>query len=235
MKPRKQPGAARTPREPRGKQEEFGSYPVLVVPGWGAPARHTRWIAKRLEREGLDVRWMSLPRMAIGDMVASAKLVLKEVEGIRSETGAARVNLLGYSLGGLIVRIYLETLGGYRALGRAVYVGAPQDGIYTGYPASFTTAGRQVRKGSRFMRELNRERRCRCDGTRCLAVFLSKDGTILPSKSARLACGYNLELVWPVLHWGLVFNREVIAAAATFLNGELPGGAVEAEGRLRGR
>lgn len=235
MKPRKQPGAARTPREPQGKREEFGSYPVLVVPGWGAPTWHTRWIAGHLQREGLDVRWMSLPRMAVGDMVASAELVSKEVEGILSETGSPRVSLLGYSLGGLIVRIYLETLGGYRALGRAAYVGAPQDGIYTGYPAAFTTAGRQVRKGSRFMKELNRERRCECDGTRCLAVFLSKDGTILPSKSARLGCGYNLELVWPVLHWGLVFNREVISAVATFLGGGLPAGAVEAEGPRRGR
>jgi len=61
-----------------------------------------------------------------------------------------------------------------------------------------------------------------------MAIFLSGDGTILPSRSARLRCGYNLELIWPVLHWGLVFNREVIGAAASFLKGDVPGGAVPA-------
>lgn len=231
MKPRKSPGAGREPRDRESPPEDFGSYPVLLVPGWGAPKWHTDWIARHLEREGLDVYKLVLPRMAVGDMVASAGLVERRVDQILSARGVDRVSLVGYSLGGLIVRIYLEYLDGYKRLGRAAYVGAPQEGIYTGYAASFTKAGRQVRRGSSFMRELNMERRCACGQARCLAVFLSRDGTILPSKSARLSCGYNLELVWPVLHWGLVFNREVIHAVAAFLKGAIPEGAVEVAGK----
>ena len=61
---------------------------------------------------------------------------------------------------------------------------------------------------------------------RCLAIFLTRDGTILPAESARLGCGYNLELVWPVLHWGLVFNPGVVRAVAEFLRGGMPEGVV---------
>jgi hypothetical protein len=107
-----------------------------------------------------------------------------------------------------------------------VFVGSPQDGIYTAYAGAFTPAGRQVSKGSKFMRNLNRARSCDCRELRCLAIFLWKDGTIFPAKSARLKCGYNLELVWPVLHWGLVFNPRVAEAAADSLKGKVPEGAV---------
>ena len=80
------------------------------------------------------------------------------------------------------------------------------------------------------MRRLSSSEPCGCAEPHCLAIYLSRDGTILPSSSARLRCGYNLELVWPVLHWGLVFNQAVVRAAADFLQGGLPGGAVMGAG-----
>ncbi len=223
--------------EGRRIDEDLASLPVLLVPGWGAPMWHTRWIGRQLEEAGLRVERMRLPLMAVGDMVRSARRVSEEVDRVLDGTGAARINIVGYSLGGLIARIYLQQLAGFEKLGRAAFVGAPQEGIYTGYAAAFTPAGRQVSKGSRFMKELNRRQLCGCEEPRCLAVFLWKDGTIFPSRSARLRCGYNLELVWPVMHWGLVFNREVIATVADFLRGGIPDGAVlgrGSEGRMRG-
>jgi pimeloyl-ACP methyl ester carboxylesterase len=209
-----------------GATESFASCPVLLVPGWGAPAWHTDWIAGQLGKAGLDARKLELPKMAVGDMVESAGLVAAEVDRMLADTGAERVNLVGYSLGGLICRIYLQELGGHKKLGRAVFVGAPQDGIYTAYLAAFTRGGRQVCKGSPFMKRLNAAGPCGCEGARCLSIFLSRDGTILPARSARLACGYNLELAWPVLHWGLVFNPGAIRALADFLKGGMPEGAV---------
>jgi pimeloyl-ACP methyl ester carboxylesterase len=136
--------------------EDLASCPVLLVPGWGAPLWHTHWIARQLERAGLSVEEMKLPFLAVGDMRRSAAMVKDQVEQIRERTGSDRVSLISYSLGGLIERIYLQELGGYEHLGRAVFVGSPQDGIYTACEGAFTKAGRQVSKGSKFMRNLNR-------------------------------------------------------------------------------
>lgn len=224
---KKQKGCA-VETKPKGRPEEFSSYPVLLVPGWGAPMWHTRWIAWQLERSGLKPAKLKLPWMAVGDMNASARMVADEVDRLIEETGSPKVNLVGYSLGGTICRVYVQEFAGVEKLGRAVYVGSPQDGIYTGYLASFTKGGRQVRKGSKFMRELNAAEPCGCDGARCLSIFLSRDGTIFPARSARLSCGRNMELVWPVLHWGLVFNPGVIRALSSFLKGELAEGTGKA-------
>ena len=223
---------ARTRR--RDADEDTGSLPVIIVPGWGAPHFHTAWIARQLASEGMNVHTLAFPRLGMGDMRVSAELLGEKVRDTCAAEGVPRVNLIGYSLGGLIARIYLQEFGGYDHLGRAVYVGAPQDGIYTAYPASFTRGGRQVRAGSAFMRELNRTGPCACHGRRCLSIYLSKDGIILPSKSARLPCGYNLKLRWPVFHWGIVFNRDVISTAVDFMRGRVPGAALEGSPQEKG-
>lgn len=206
--------------------EDTRSYPLLVVPGWGAPRFHTRWIARNMESQGFEVVEVTLPLMGVGDMKHSAEILSENAQAISQGLGVPRVNLIGYSLGGLIARIYLQEYGGYERIGRAVFVGAPQDGLYTAYPAVFTPGGRQVRKGSAFMKELNRSRPCDCEEHRCLSIYLARDGIICPSRSARLPCGYNVELTWPVFHWGIVFNRKVMKTAAEFLEGRVPSTAV---------
>ncbi|MBU4193665.1 MAG: alpha/beta fold hydrolase [Actinobacteria bacterium] len=203
-----------------------GLYPVIIVPGWGSPMFQMDWVARHLESEGLATIKLKVPRLAVGDMRESAEVLAREVERLRSENGVGKVNLVGYSLGGLIARIYLQELDGYRNLNRTVFVGAPQDGVYIGYLGAFTKSGRQVRRGSPFMRDLNMSGPCDCGERRCLSIYLTRDGTIVPSESARLACGYNLRLTWPVLHWGVVFNSNVIHTAAEFLKGRVPTSAI---------
>ena len=211
---------------PAGQESSStGLYPVIIVPGWGSPAFQIDWVSRHLESEGLATVKLKVPRLAVGDMRESAEVLAREVERLRSGNGVDKVNLVGYSLGGLIARIYLQELDGYRDLNRAVFVGAPQDGVYIGYLGAFTKSGRQVRRGSPFMRELNASGPCNCGERRCLSIYLTRDGTIIPSESARLTCGYNLRLTWPVLHWGVVFNSNVIHTAAEFLKGHVPSDA----------
>lgn len=198
------------------------SYPVLVVPGWGSPMFQTDLVARGLEKEGLQVVRMKLPRLAVGDMERSAEVLGTRVDKTLKKLSCDKVNLVGYSLGGLIARIYLQEFGGRGKLHRAVFVGAPQDGVYIGYLGAFTKSGRQIRKGSEFMRRLNESSTAACDPPRCLSIYLKKDGIILPAESAHLPCGYNIELSWPIFHWGVVFNRRTFRAGARFMKGEVP-------------
>ncbi|MFH1149113.1 MAG: alpha/beta fold hydrolase [Actinomycetota bacterium] len=208
--------------------EDCSALPTLVVPGFGAPVWHTRWIAHELRKHGLGTVTLEFPFMGVGDMNDSAERLLGEVETACDRLHVDRVNLVGYSMGGTIARVYIQRFGGAKRLGRATFVGAPLDGIYTGYAVLHTPAGRQVRRGSDFMRDLNEET-CWCPGSRCLSIYLTHDIIILPSRSAYLSCGYNLELIWPVFHWGLVFSPQVISATAEFLEGGLPAGAFPGE------
>ncbi|MDD5448438.1 MAG: alpha/beta hydrolase, partial [Actinomycetota bacterium] len=195
--------------------------------GWGAPSFQTDLMARHLRARGFDSVSVKLPWLATGDLDSSAKN-LKEIVGeVLKESSSKRVDMLGYSLGGLIVRVYLQKFGGYKKLRRAVFLGAPQEGIYTGYAASFTKAGKQIKPGSDYLSELNEEGYCGCGERRCLSIYLKRDGVIVPSESARLECGYNLELEWPVFHWGVVMSRGVLEKATLFFRGNIPKGASE--------
>jgi triacylglycerol esterase/lipase EstA (alpha/beta hydrolase family) len=217
------------------KEKSGAGLPTFVVPGWGAPFWHTEWMGRKLEEQGFSVWKLKLPFMGVGSMMKSAEQLGREIDHALEESGASRVNLVGYSMGGLISRIYLQDFGGSLKLGRALFLGSPQEGVYAGYPVLITPGGRQVRRGSGFMRDLN-ERRCSCEGgPRCLSVFLSKDGIILPSSSAVLPCGYNLKLDWPVFHWGIVFSPRILETGAGFLKGRLPANAVRLEEVIRRR
>lgn len=201
--------------------------PLLVVPGWGAPSFQTDLMARNLRDRGFNSVSVKLPWLATQDLDISASRLEKIVDNTLKESSAKEVNMLGYSLGGLIVRIYLQKFGGYKKLRRAVFLGAPQEGIYTGYAASFTKAGRQIKPGSDYLSELNEEGYCGCGERHCLSIYLKRDGVIVPSESAHLGCGYNLELEWPVFHWGVVMSRGVLDKAIEFLEGNIPEGASE--------
>lgn len=63
------------------------------------------------------------------DPVASdANEIASFVDKVRSRTGAAQVDLVGHSLGGLASRYYVEALGGAPKVGNLVAIAAPHGG-----------------------------------------------------------------------------------------------------------
>ena len=203
-----------------------GGYPVLVIPGYWGSAFQTEWVGKHLQSNGLDTVGLKLPWMAMGDMTRSAQIVAEQVTRIRETLGFEKVNLFGYSLGGLIARYYLQELEGYPSLGRGAFVSSPNAGTYFGYIGFFSPAGRQVRPGSSFVRELNAAPRRDCSEARCLSIYVRWDGVIVPSESSYLPYGFNLMRRRPVSHWRATMSREMLMHASEFLRGGLPVGAV---------
>lgn len=201
-------------------------YPVLIVPGYGSPAFQTELVGKRLRHSGLDTVGIKLPWLAMGDMVRSAEVVAEQVKRVRENLGYEKVNLLGYSLGGLVARYYLQEMEGHPLMARSAFVATPHRGTYIGYLGYFSAAGRQVRPGSPFIEGLSGPDRVEDFAGRCLSIFVRWDGVIVPSLSCYLPEGYNLMLRRPVSHWVAVMSEAVIAMASDFLKGGLPEGAV---------
>ena len=158
-------------------------------------------------------------------MRRSAEIVAEQVESVKGRYGFEKVNLLGFSLGGLVARYYLQEFDGHRNMARAAFLAPPLAGAYLGYLGFFTPAGRQVRPGSSFLRDLEDSRKREWGSERCLSIYVRWDGVIVPSESAHLPAGYNLRLARPISHWGVVLNRGLIHRATDFLKGNLPDGA----------
>ena len=207
-------------------RERVRNYPVLVVPGFGAPAFQTELVSEHLRSTGLDTISVRLPWLAMGDMVRSAGIVGEQARRAVEERGFEKVNLFGFSLGGLIARYYLQELEGYPLLGRGAFVSAPYSGTYLGYLGAFSPAGRQVRPGSGLLRRLEESGEREHLRGKCLSIFVRWDGVIVPCFSSYLPDGYNILATKPVTHWRAVTSRELILHASEFLQGGMPECAV---------
>lgn len=199
--------------------------PVLIVPGYGSPAFQTELVSKKLRSVGLDTIGVKLPWLAMGDMRRSAEVLAQQVYRAREYRGIESVSFLGFSLGGLVARFYLQEMKGYPHLSRAAFISAPNAGTYFGYLGFFSPAGRQVRPGSEFIEALNDSELAGSIASRCLSIFVRWDGVILPCFSSFLPDGYNLMLRKPVAHFRACMSDETILRASEFLLGDVPDGA----------
>ncbi|MDD5747644.1 MAG: alpha/beta fold hydrolase [Actinomycetota bacterium] len=193
-------------------------FPIIYVPGFGAPAIHGLYLRSRLELEGFDVYEADLPSLQLGDVEKSAAALAVEVQRTRQKFDAEKVNLVGHSLGGIISRYYLQKLGGWKYVYRAVYLGTPHKGVYWAYLGLWAKSGRQMLPGSKLIKELNSDP-SRCRAIKCLSIISNFDEMIVPRDSGILDCGYNKLVNWPIGHWGMVFSNKAVEWIVDFFDG----------------
>src|SRR5512133_1124430 len=101
-----------------------GETPVLVVPGYDGGRESVGTLAARLRAAGRRVVVVDLPDRATGDLRGSATALAAAVD----RTGAARVDLVGYSAGGVVVRLWLADPARALRARRVVLLGTPNHG-----------------------------------------------------------------------------------------------------------
>lgn len=109
--------------------------PVVLVHGSDSDA-YTDWAAlsPRLAARGFCVFALNYGsdgtpgRYARGDIARSAEEVAEFVRAVRRATGAAKVDLVGYSQGATVARYFVNRLGGDRAVGHWVGIASPTYG-----------------------------------------------------------------------------------------------------------
>jgi triacylglycerol lipase len=85
----------------------------------------------------------------------TAQVVAQQVNQLRSATGAAKVDIVTHSMGGLSSRYYLKNLGGTANVDEWVSLGGPNHGTSTAALCGFLVSCRQMLAGSAFLNALN--------------------------------------------------------------------------------
>lgn len=137
--------------------------PVIIVAGTLSPSFVNEPLAARLRADGYRVWIYELPGLGLGDIAQTAQPLGALVDQVRSQTGAARVDLIGHSQGGLVARYYVKNLGGAAKVDRVVSLGAPHYGTYVANLVAFFGFGNcagvvacvQMSIGSSFLDALN--------------------------------------------------------------------------------
>ena len=125
-----------------------------------------------------------------GDIDAYAEVVHRAVEKLRAATGAARVVLVGHSMGGLAARVYLRKHGDAH-VARIVTLASPHHGTIFGRLGHSRNA-RQMARGSRFIQQVAAHDRGRW--TRFTTVVTRDDNLVVPRSSPLLPGSKQFEI-----------------------------------------
>ncbi len=182
---------------PSGYPDQSDPGPVILVPGYGGNTASLTALADRLTATGRTARVLSLPGNGTGDLNTQVRALDDAVHAALSQ-GAASVDVVGYSAGGVVVRLWVAQDGGAHEARRVVTLGSPLHGARIAavganlVPGACPLACQQLAPGSALLRQL--------DATPLparlpwLSVWSEDDQTVTPPDSARLPGAINVAL-----------------------------------------
>jgi triacylglycerol lipase len=187
--------------------------PVLLVPGWLDTARDLAALRIRFEAAG----WSHVETLTFDDPTGSNRDHAMEIDSlvtqILAETGAAEVDIVAHSMGGLATRWYLMTHPS-APVRRVAFLGSPHQGTLAAHLA-WGVGGDEMTPGSDFLAALNAAPPVP-GGVTALTVRTPIDTRVLPGESATLA-GVEDRTVCCPTHPGLVQDDEVFRVVIDFL------------------
>jgi triacylglycerol lipase len=202
--------------------------PVLLVHGYNGTPASMDALAARLRAAGRRVVAVSLPDQGTGDLRASARALAEAAD----RSGAARVDLVGFSAGGIVARLWLAEPAGALRARRVVLLGAPNHGTELAGAAAGLDPGlcdgacAQLAPGSALLAELNRGDETP-PGPRVFSIWTALDRTVTPPATAVLEGAANIRVQdvcasSQVDHGGLVTDPLPLGLTLGALEGTLP-------------
>ncbi len=170
--------------------------PVLLVPGYGGSTRSLQSLADALTAAGRDATVVPVPGDGTGDLTASAAALGTAVDAALTRTGADSVDVVGYSAGGVVARIWAAD-GGAAVARRIVTLGSPHHGTTVAdlaselAPDQCPAACQELATGSDLLRRLNAGDETPA-GPTWVSVWTETDRTVTPPDSASLSGALDL-------------------------------------------
>lgn len=191
--------------------------PVLVVPGYGGDVDSLAPLVAQLRREGRDAVVFQPPGNGTGDLRVQAKGLAALARSTMKRLGASSVDVVGYSAGGVVARLYVRDEGGASVVRRVLTLGSPHHGTEVAQLAqdavgSCPVACEQLAPDSDLIRRLNAGDETP-SGPRWITLRSSSDRVVTPTGSAALTGAVD------------VLVQEVCPALTTS-HGDLPGDPV---------
>ncbi|CAA9268297.1 MAG: lipase, class 2 [uncultured Corynebacteriales bacterium] len=169
--------------------------PVLLVPGYGGSTTALESLAGRLRAAGREATVVRLPGNGTGDLPGQAA-VLAAAARTALAGGASSVDVVGYSAGGVVARLWAAEEGGAAVARRIVTLGSPHHGTRVAalgaslFPGQCPAACRQLVPDSDLLRDLNGDETP--DGPQWVSLWTTRDQVVTPPETARLDGALNV-------------------------------------------
>jgi triacylglycerol lipase len=206
--------------------------PVLLVPGYGGSTASLQVLSDALAADGRDTRMVTPTGSGTQDLLEQARHLRDEVDAVLDDTGEPSVDLVGYSAGGVVVRLYVAELGGGSHVRRALTLASPHHGTDLASLAgalgstACPDACQQLDPDADLLRRLNADDETPA-GPAWVALWTEDDKTVVPPDSGSLdgALDISLQSVCPSLevgHADVPRNPVVIAIVESVLGRSAP-------------
>ena len=192
--------------------------PLILVHGlWDTPKVFNRLILRCSQS---DKRILS-PFLEHRSGLTSLRTLAKQLDFIITEEFGSneKIDLLGFSMGGLISRIWLQEMHGYLRTKRFFTIGSPHNGTLMASLIPFTFAGgiADMKINSPLLNDLNADYRC-LNNLSCYSFYCNFDMMVFPGWKAVMPIGLRIPL--PVLtHRQLILNQKSLSIISKTIYG----------------
>jgi triacylglycerol lipase len=188
--------------------------PILLVHGLMDTSSKMRKISSHLHNLGWQVFDIDLiPNNGDSRLEILAQQLADLVD--RTFSPDQPIDLLGFSMGGLVSRYYLQRLGGIARVHRFISISAPNNGTIAA-EFSLRPGCRQMRPNSEFMTDLNSDVD-RLKSLNFTSIWTPFDLIILPPSSSQLGIGTDISI--PVIaHPLMVADKRILNAVTDALS-----------------
>ncbi|HZD99279.1 MAG TPA: lipase [Micromonosporaceae bacterium] len=168
--------------------------PVVLVPGYGGGRGGLLRLAARIRATGRSAVVITLPGDGTGDLAAQAN-ALQSAVARQLAAGAPSVDVIGYSAGGVVARLWMADDGGAAEVRRVISLGSPLHGADLAAvgqafaPGACPIACQQLAPGSSLLSRLDA---LPLAGAGWMSIWTTDDKTVDPPDSARLAGAVNV-------------------------------------------
>ena len=179
--------------------------PIFLVHGlWNNPKLFEKLI-KKIKEDDYQLYRPHLPhkfgKTSLRRLARDLDSKIEELVGPKIE-----IDIVGFSMGGLISRLWLQNYDGFLRTKRFFSIGTPHFGTYTAQiiPSWFMPGIGEMKRGSSLLSELNNDLNS-LEKVECISFFTKWDLMSFPGWQSKLSIGDSYQL--PVLtHKELITN-----------------------------
>ncbi|WP_299790722.1 triacylglycerol lipase [uncultured Shewanella sp.] len=165
------------------------------------------WMKRQLEAQGYECFTPTIAPLDGRHGIEYASASLKQQ--IEARFGDKEpISLVGFSMGGIVVRHYLQMLGGAGRTVNFFTLSTPHRGSYWAYLPYPSKGMRQLRPGSKLLRTLDAND-ASLEGVNVFSYWTPIDFTIVPSSSSFWPVAENKKF-FILLHLSVIFSRKIV-------------------------
>lgn len=189
--------------------------PVLIVHGMWDSAARVAPLTEGLRQRGFQTQAFDQPSRGHAPIAELAAMTAQQVDAVCRQHATDRIDLVGFSMGALNARYYLQRLGGRDRIRRFISISGPHRGTLTAHALPYPGIV-DMRPGSRLIRDLERDADPWGD-VEVHCIYTPLDITIVPAKSSELRGARSTHRVVVPVHRWMISDRRVLDLIAKLL------------------